>query len=273
MDIAPPSRGRRDSIRAFASDPDLFVPKPSRFGAWLVAAAVLAGAVVTLYRNDLLRDLAHRAGQDAAYERLEVALGGPAFGTPRSVVAAGMGESAFGARSGLPQSSDSMATSAPKAEEPRAVEKADEPKADTAAPASASKAVSIDALPPEGSKVVTREAAKPAADAPAAALSPAKKPLPKAEVPAPAPRAKATATSTRPVAKKDAPEPKAAPPRAKAVEADEALPGMPPSLDEAIRDRATRSKKASSTSAPAEPAPKKKKKSAGNDYDPLNSDL
>jgi hypothetical protein len=79
------------------------------------------------------------------------------------------------------------------------------------------------------------------------------------------------ATSTRPATKKESPEPKA--PRAKAVEADEALPGMPPSLDEAIRDRATRGKKASSTPPPAEPAPKKKKKSAGNEYDPLNSDL
>jgi hypothetical protein len=279
MDVAPPSVGRRDSIRAFASDPDIFVPRRSRFGAWLMAAAVLAGAAVTLYRNDLLRDLAHRAGQDAAYERLEVALGGPAFGTPRSVeqrdgvAVAGMGASAFGAQSLLPRPSDPVATESPKAEPP----KADAPKADVKpeppkAEATASKALAIDALPPESTKPV---AAKPAPEATMAATAATKKALPKADPPEPKAQPKATmaATSTR-AAKKEPAEPKPAPARAKA-EPDEPLPGMPMSLDEAIKDRMTKGSKKSSTSTPpaATPAPKKKKKSGGNDYDPLNSDL
>ena len=55
------------------------------FGRLLVGLAVLSGAAVTLYRNDVIRDGAHAAHQDALYARLEAALGGPAFGTPRSI--------------------------------------------------------------------------------------------------------------------------------------------------------------------------------------------
>ena len=57
------------------------------FGRFLVGLAVLSGAAVTLYRNDVIRDGAHAAHQDALYARLEAALGGPAFGTPRSIEA------------------------------------------------------------------------------------------------------------------------------------------------------------------------------------------
>ena len=55
------------------------------FGRFLVAVALLAGVSVTAYRNDLLRDGAHAAHQDALYARLEGALGGPAFGTLRAL--------------------------------------------------------------------------------------------------------------------------------------------------------------------------------------------
>ncbi|AUX44581.1 hypothetical protein SOCE26_060470 [Sorangium cellulosum] len=57
---------------------------------WMLALSVLAGLSVTLYRNDVLRDAAHSAGQDGAYQKLESALGGPGFGTPRSLEKLGL---------------------------------------------------------------------------------------------------------------------------------------------------------------------------------------
>jgi hypothetical protein len=39
----------------------------------------------TLFRNDVLRDVAKTAGQETAYLRLEQTLGSPGFGTPRAV--------------------------------------------------------------------------------------------------------------------------------------------------------------------------------------------
>ena len=55
------------------------------FGRFLVGLALVAGVSVTAYRNDLVRDGAHAAHQDALYARLESALGGPAFGTLRAL--------------------------------------------------------------------------------------------------------------------------------------------------------------------------------------------
>ena len=40
---------------------------------------------MTVYRNGLVRDLARSSGQEAIYGRLEAAVGGPSFGTPRAV--------------------------------------------------------------------------------------------------------------------------------------------------------------------------------------------
>jgi hypothetical protein len=57
----------------------------SRAERWLLAVAALSGLGVTLYRNDVLHGLARSAGKEAAYFRVEAALGGPGFGTPRSV--------------------------------------------------------------------------------------------------------------------------------------------------------------------------------------------
>jgi hypothetical protein len=55
------------------------------FGRFLVGLSLVAGVSVTAYRNDLVRDGAHAAHQDALYARLESALGGPAFGTLRAL--------------------------------------------------------------------------------------------------------------------------------------------------------------------------------------------
>lgn len=65
------------------------VPMPAQGGGWagrfVMAIAVLAGTGLTLYRNDMLRQLAVSAGQERTYLRMEAALGGPGFGTPRAV--------------------------------------------------------------------------------------------------------------------------------------------------------------------------------------------
>ncbi|HEX7670395.1 MAG TPA: hypothetical protein VF395_12455, partial [Polyangiaceae bacterium] len=54
-------------------------------GVLLLSLMSVLGFVVTLYRNDALLGLAHAAGLDASYLRLEHALGSPGFGTPRSL--------------------------------------------------------------------------------------------------------------------------------------------------------------------------------------------
>lgn len=75
-------------MRPFAVDPTpTFRPAPrarSRGGA-LILVAALAGLVVTLYRNDVIYGVARSAGLEGAYLKLEKALGGPGFGTLRSI--------------------------------------------------------------------------------------------------------------------------------------------------------------------------------------------
>ena len=51
----------------------------------VMGVAIAAGVLITLHRNDLLRPMASSAGSEAAYQQLEVALGGPGFGTTRAV--------------------------------------------------------------------------------------------------------------------------------------------------------------------------------------------
>ncbi|WP_437815283.1 DUF4339 domain-containing protein [Sorangium sp. So ce1078] len=51
----------------------------------MLALSVVAGLMVTLYRNDVLLDAARSAGREGVYQRVETALGGPGFGTPRSI--------------------------------------------------------------------------------------------------------------------------------------------------------------------------------------------
>lgn len=65
-------------------------PRPRSGGAAgrvVIALSVVLGLGLTLYRNDLLRDAAASAGMSSNYQKLESALGGPGFGTPRSVEA------------------------------------------------------------------------------------------------------------------------------------------------------------------------------------------
>ena len=50
-----------------------------------IVFAAIVGLVITLYRNDVIHAGARTVGQEAAYLKLETALGGPGFGTLRAV--------------------------------------------------------------------------------------------------------------------------------------------------------------------------------------------
>jgi hypothetical protein len=50
-----------------------------------IVLAAVVGLTITLYRNNVLYAAARTVGQEATYLRLEAALGGPGFGTPRAV--------------------------------------------------------------------------------------------------------------------------------------------------------------------------------------------
>lgn len=54
-------------------------------GAWVVVLSVVVGLAVTLYRNDVVHAAASSVGQTGTFLKLESALGGPGFGTPRAV--------------------------------------------------------------------------------------------------------------------------------------------------------------------------------------------
>ncbi|WP_437318240.1 DUF4339 domain-containing protein [Sorangium sp. So ce385] len=51
----------------------------------MLALSVVTGLTLTLYRNDVLLDAARSAGREGVYQKIETALGGPGFGTPRSI--------------------------------------------------------------------------------------------------------------------------------------------------------------------------------------------
>jgi hypothetical protein len=61
--------------------------RASRAEFMLIGLAVIAGLGVSLHRNGAIQGALASAGQGAAYENLERSLGGPGFGTPRSVEA------------------------------------------------------------------------------------------------------------------------------------------------------------------------------------------
>jgi hypothetical protein len=117
------------------------------FGRWLLGLAMVAGLAVTLYRNDVVRGAAHSARLDAAYAKLEQALGGPSFGTPRSVE--GLTAAAAAAIT-LPESLPSLSAAAQAASPtpPAAAVQEKAPDAKSAEP-SAPAVVSLDSLPVE----------------------------------------------------------------------------------------------------------------------------
>jgi hypothetical protein len=76
-----------------------------------IVLAAVVGLTITLYRNNLLYAGARTVGQEATYLKLEAALGGPGFGTPRAV------ESMARAADALPDIPPPAPTSTARSEE------------------------------------------------------------------------------------------------------------------------------------------------------------
>ncbi len=155
-----------------ASLPDLYdqyaaMGRPSRYAEraprgyyfvrQLLVAAAIAGSIAALYRNDVFRDLAKRAGQEKRYLAAEQYLvGSPGWGTPRSMepVLAGT-EPATADPADLPVAPP-VAASPPGAERPAVVS----PPAEAAAapiaapPAAAPAVVQAPAPSPESTALV-----------------------------------------------------------------------------------------------------------------------
>ncbi len=77
---APPASG---SIRPQVVAEPYNYPRP--INPMPIVLAAIVGLTITLYRNDVLHAMSRTVGQEAAYLKLEQALGGPGFGTPRAV--------------------------------------------------------------------------------------------------------------------------------------------------------------------------------------------
>jgi hypothetical protein len=154
---------------AFTTAPVIRMPRgTSGGGSWLILLSLAAGAAVTLYRNDLVHAAMRSVGQEGSFVKLESALGGPSFGTPRAVaqmaaataaltVAAPVsgttttesspstasttnGASSAASTSETPKPAEIAAAEAPKPAETAAAEPskpADPPKAETSKPAEA----------------------------------------------------------------------------------------------------------------------------------------
>jgi len=229
-----------DSLRPLAIDDLPFIARKRSEGGWLVVLAVLCGLGITLYRNDILRQAAARYGQAGLYSRLETAVGGPGFGTLRSIEQPNP-ELFITTNALLPAPAPAKAPES--VAPPTAPSKAEPPAAPT-------------------TKVATPPAPKDKetlAKAPAKSAAPPVPAAPKAAPPA-APKA------APPVAAKARPEPA---PAQKAQAPSESATPKPSgnSLRDAIRRSATKSQRAKSESKDIGI------KGTRNAYDPLNPNL
>jgi hypothetical protein len=140
-------------------------------GAWIVVLAFAAGAAVTLYRNDLVHAAARSMGQEASFFKLEQALGGPSFGTPRAVeqmAAAAASITAASAATAPPST-----PAAPSTPEPTATTTATATAA-PAAPSAPAPTTTASSEPPPATTAHAEpppQASKPAAAAPAHAAA------------------------------------------------------------------------------------------------------
>jgi hypothetical protein len=131
-------------------------------GGWVIVLAAVVGLAVTLYRNDVVHAAASSVGQTATISKLESALGGPGFGTPRAV---------------------SKMTTRPKFE----IESASAP-VSTPAPAATSTPTTTPEPVAEAPRAPTPETPKAATPAPRAETTPASARTPRAVAASPAPR-------------------------------------------------------------------------------------
>jgi hypothetical protein len=198
--------------------------------------AALAGLVVTLYRNDVLHSAARSAGLESTYLKLEGALGGPSFGTPRAIEDLRPSSATAAAATSPSVSTPSSATTSSTTSDSSSTGST----STSNSPASQKEpsAVSLDSLPVEAKQVA--EPSKPVA--PEAKSSPA----------APS---KAAA-----FAKAEEPEPKGP------LSLDEAIR----KASGAKSKPAPANAKSSFTSAPKSTP---RKKGGANDYDPMNGKL
>jgi hypothetical protein len=231
--------------------------KGGGFGRFIVGVALLTGAGITLYRNDVLRDLAHAAHQDGLYAQLEQRLGGPGFGTLHAVEQSAGNRAAAALTLGGEESAPAANTAAALAS---AVAAPTPPLSPTAAP-------SIGGSPPVVSLESLGTEKKGAAIAKQPDAAPA--PPPKAASIVSAPVAKAapvTAKALAPAPVKAAPVEKPAPPPVATKPESEMTP----------RERLN-AEIARSMSASASSSKKSSKSSTGlkgsSEYDPLNSKL
>jgi hypothetical protein len=258
----------------------------SSFGSWVLGLAVVAGLLVTAYRNDLLLRGARAAHVEAPYLRIERALlGGPSFGTLRSVAALKIREKLVeltGTSKGTvvtPAIAQPVAAAVAPAL-PVVPAKPAEPQAQPKTPPGA---VDLRSLPVE-SDTQTPAAAAPSQPAPVA-KAPVKAPAPApAAKPAPAKPAAPVAVAKKEPAEKPAPaqsEPSDALKAAMAGKAAKASSEPPPAKEAAAKSggELPRTKsgeldlKAAIGDAVRRHPPKKKKGAPGSEYDPLNGDL
>jgi len=155
-------------------------------GAWIVVVAFAAGAAVTLYRNDLVHAAARSMGQETSFLKLEQALGGPSFGTPRAVEQMAAAAASITAASATSAPTTTVATpsipAAPSTPEATATTAATAAPTATSASAPTTTATSEPAPtttahaepPPQASKPAAAAPAHAAAARPAATSSPDK---------------------------------------------------------------------------------------------------
>jgi hypothetical protein len=234
--------------------------RSSRLGTFTLGLALAAGLLVTLYRNDVLLDLARNWQYETAFLSMERSLlGGPTPGTTRALE--GLVATAPATQPGAPLAAASEPTTAGTPTEAKPASKVDT--GDEAA--STKTALAPEQLAPadpepEEAPAKAEPAAKAEAPAPKAASRPPAKPAVRSTRAASKPSSRSLAASVQAHSAKA--KAKAAPP------AEDAAPKPPKkvtksALDRAIADAVTRPKSKSK----AAPKPK------GAEYDPMNGAL
>lgn len=109
-------------------------------GGWVIVLSVLVGLTITMYRNAVVHAAASSMGQGASYLKLEAALGGPGFGTPRAI-------DTMTARTRAPESTVSVSPVAPRPTPTTEAAPTSEPKPLAEAPASPKTAAPAVAAP------------------------------------------------------------------------------------------------------------------------------
>jgi hypothetical protein len=179
-----------ESVRPITISEIYTAERGGGFGRFVLSLALIAGLAVTLYRNDVVRDVAKTAKLEAVYAKVEKALGGPGFGTPQSLdrlAPAAAAEPIADAPAEEPSLAAAITLPKPAPATPAA------PKAPTAADGSP-KVVSLDSLPVEKAAAAEEKATEKAA------------PVVKSSAPAPLKKASAPAKKAPPPVEEAEPE-------------------------------------------------------------------